>query len=254
MSVQLLDKTRKIGRLLHNAGPEEDILAELCRVTGEILDSNVLIADREGLVLGMEKGRTLPLSGVLMPLAQGEYVKPVLNERFSSILSTKENVNLMTLGFSASESRNYKAMLVPLDIAEERVGTIFLYRTGEEYDIDDIILAEYVSVVAGLEMQQSIKEEDARHRQHIQAAKSAVRLLSYAELDAMKAVLKELPEKEALLVTSRVAEKTGITRSVIVNALRKFESSGIFEVKSLGMKGTRIRVLNEEIYGELEKR
>lgn len=253
MSVQLLDKTRKIGRMIHNTSAGEDIFAELCRVLGEILDSNVLIADRKGLMLGMENGRAVPLSGSLLPLAPGEYVKPVLNERFFSSLSTKENVNLMTLGFSVSESRKYKAMLVPFDIAGERVGTMFLYRMGEEYEIDDIILAEYVSVVAGLEMQQSIREEEARRKQSLQAAKSAVRLLSFAELDAMKAVLKELSEGESLLVTSRVAEKTGITRSVIVNGLRKFESSGILEVRSLGMKGTRIRVLNDEIYGELEK-
>lgn len=253
MSVQLLDKTRKIGRMLHNTSSGEDIFAELCCVLGEILDSNVLIADREGMVLGIEKGRAVPLSGALLPLTSGEYVKPILNERFFSILSTKENVNLMTLGFSVAEARKYKAMLVPFDIAKERVGTMLLYRTGEEYEIDDIILAEYVSVVAGLEMEQSIREKDARRKQSIHTAKSAVRMLSFAELDAMKAVLKELSHGESLLVTSRVAEKTGITRSVIVNALRKFEGSGILEVRSLGMKGTRIRVLNEEIYKELEK-
>ena len=37
----------------------------------------------------------------------------------------------------------------------------------------------------------------------------------------------------------------GITRSVIVNALRKLESAGIIESKSLGMKGTYIKVLKE---------
>ena len=60
--------------------------------------------------------------------------------------------------------------------------------------------------------------------------------------------------KEALLVASKIADRVGITRSVIVNALRKFESAGVIETKSLGMKGTYIRVLNDNLLEELEKR
>ena len=45
----------------------------------------------------------------------------------------------------------------------------------------------------------------------------------------------------------------GITRSVIVNALRKFESAGVIESRSLGMKGTYIKVLNSALLDELGK-
>ena len=38
----------------------------------------------------------------------------------------------------------------------------------------------------------------------------------------------------------------------IVNALRKLESAGVVEARSLGMKGTYIRVLNEYLMEELE--
>jgi transcriptional pleiotropic repressor len=41
-----------------------------------------------------------------------------------------------------------------------------------------------------------------------------------------------------------VADRVGVTRSVIVNALRKLESAGIIESRSLGMKGTFIKVLS----------
>ena len=44
-----------------------------------------------------------------------------------------------------------------------------------------------------------------------------------------------------------------ITRSVIVNALRKFESAGVIESKSLGMKGTYIKVKNEYLIDEVKK-
>lgn len=43
----------------------------------------------------------------------------------------------------------------------------------------------------------------------------------------------------------------GITRSVIVNALRKLESAGVIESRSLGMKGTYIKVLNDKFLNAL---
>ena len=54
-------------------------------------------------------------------------------------------------------------------------------------------------------------------------------------------------------MASKVADRVGITRSVIVNALRKFESAGVIESRSSGMKGTYIIVLNDYVFTELEK-
>lgn len=54
-------------------------------------------------------------------------------------------------------------------------------------------------------------------------------------------------------MASKIADRVGITRSVIVNALRKFESAGVIESRSSGMKGTYIKVLNDYVFTELEK-
>ncbi|MGV3096586.1 GTP-sensing pleiotropic transcriptional regulator CodY, partial [Staphylococcus borealis] len=40
---------------------------------------------------------------------------------------------------------------------------------------------------------------------------------------------------------------------VIVNALRKLESAGVIESRSLGMKGTFIKVKKEKFLEELER-
>ena len=58
---------------------------------------------------------------------------------------------------------------------------------------------------------------------------------------------------EGILVASKIADRVGITRSVIVNALRKFESAGVIESRSSGMKGTHIKVVNDYVFTELEK-
>lgn len=73
------------------------------------------------------------------------------------------------------------------------------------------------------------------------------------ELEAILLIFKEMKGNECTLVASRIADKAGITRSVIVNALRKFESAGVIESRSSGMKGTYIKVLNEVIFDELEE-
>ena len=65
-------------------------------------------------------------------------------------------------------------------------------------------------------------------------------------------IFEELDGNEGILVASKIADRVGITRSVIVNALRKFESAGVIESRSSGMKGTYIKVLNDVVFDELK--
>ena len=67
----------------------------------------------------------------------------------------------------------------------------------------------------------------------------------------LETVFEELDGTEGILIASKIADRVGITRSVIVNALRKFESAGVIETKSSGMKGTYIKVLNELVFEEV---
>ena len=69
----------------------------------------------------------------------------------------------------------------------------------------------------------------------------------------MQHIFDELDGDEGLLVASRIADNAGITRSVIVNALRKLASANVVESRSLGMKGTYLRILNKEIRNEFEQ-
>ena len=72
----------------------------------------------------------------------------------------------------------------------------------------------------------------------------ALDTLSFSEKDALIKIMKSFEENETILVASKVAVQYKLTNSVIVNALKKLESAGILETKSLGMKGTYIRILN----------
>ena len=69
----------------------------------------------------------------------------------------------------------------------------------------------------------------------------------------VSATIAKLDGTEGILIASKIADRVGITRSVIVNALRKFESADLIETRSLGMKGTFIKIKNEYLLEELNK-
>lgn len=251
MSVQLLDKTRKINKLLHNNNSSKVVFSDICEVMTDILRSNILVISKKGKVLGTSRCEGVDEISELIVDEIGGFIDSMLNERLLGILSTKENVNLETLGF-VQDIKKYSAIITPIDIAGERLGTLFVYRQDELYDIDDIILCEYGTTVVGLEMMRSVNEESEEESRKVQIVRSAMSTLSFSELEAIIHIFDELGGTEGILVASKVADRVGITRSVIVNALRKFESAGVIESRSSGMKGTYIKVVNDVVFSELE--
>ena len=233
-SVQLLDKTRKIGKLLHNNNSSKVVFNDICDVMQDILESNVLVISKKGKVLGIDHDSKVEPIHELIKDKVGGFIDNLLNERMLSVLSTKENVNLETLGFEGDDIRKYTAIIAPIDI-------------------DDIILCEYGTTVVGLEMLRAVNEENAEESRKIAVVKSAISTLSFSEMEAVVHIFDELNGMEGILVASKIADRVGITRSVIVNALRKLESAGVIESRSSGMKGTYIKVLNEVVFDEIEK-
>ena len=199
----------------------------------------------------MEKSEWVESIGELLDESVGGFIDSMLNERLLGVLSTKENVNLATLGFESQDIRKFQAIITPIEIAGERLGTLFIYKCDTQYDIDDIILCEYGTTVVGLEMLRAVNEESAEEKRKKDVVKSAISTLSFSEMEAITHIFEELNGMEGILGASKIADRVGITRSVIVNALRKFESAGVIESRSSGMKGTYIKVLNDLVFDEI---
>jgi transcriptional pleiotropic repressor len=217
------------------------------------MESDILVISKKGKVLGIRNRSDISEITEMIVEDVGGFIDPMLNERLLGVLSTKENVNLATLGFEFNNLEHYQAIITPIDIAGERLGTVFMYKEDASYTIDDIILSEYGTTVVGLEMMRSVNEESAEENRKIGIVRLAIDSLSNSEEEAIIHVFEELSGMEGILVASKIADKVGITRSVIVNALRKFESAGVIETKSSGMKGTYIKVLNEFVFDELKQ-
>lgn len=252
-NVVLLDNTRKIEKLIHNNDTGKVVFNDICRVMSDILQAHILVISKKGKVLGVGECGSVGTAHGLIVEEVGTFVDQGLNARLLDILSTHENVSLNTLGFASNDDSDLMGIVLPIEVAGERLGTVFIYKEGEHFDIDDIILSEYGTTVVGLEMLRAVSEETAEENRKLAVVKSAIGTLSYTEMHAIIHIFEELDGVEGILVASKIADKAGITRSVVVNALRKFESAGVIESRSSGMKGTYIKVLNDAIYGELKE-
>jgi len=255
----LLEKTRRINKILQKAGGQYVDFKEMAEVLKDVIQANVYIVDPEGVLLGFavvdgfecEIMITQVLDKGFFPQRYNNFLLRD-DELRDNIKHTSSRCAFLEEG-SCLFTNNKIVTVIPIIGGGTRLGTLLLARFGKLFGHEDMILAERGATVVGMEILRAEiekSEEEARHRAII---KLAVDTLSYSELEAVKQVFKELDGLEGLLIASKIADQLGITRSVIVNALRKLESAGIVETRSLGMKGTHIKVFNPYFYEYLGK-
>jgi len=247
----LLEKTRRINRLLQKSAGTHVNFSEMSHVLSELMNADVYVASRKGKLLGAAL-----LSHSNEENLQGATLADDFNLRLMKLDDTTPNApqgKLTVLRGGNEYAFDARLVtIVPVNGGGERLGTLMLARSSDFND-EDLILAEQAATVVGMEILRAHAgelEEEARKKAAVQIALGT---LSYSEMEAVQHIFDELEGSEGLLVASKIADRVGITRSVIVNALRKFESAGVIESRSLGMKGTHIKVLNDRLVEELRK-
>lgn len=252
--MNLLTKTRKLNRLLQKAAGKTVSFLEMSEVLRDIIYANVHVINQFGQIIGKailasEEEQGSFLSGEISHEAQFLLMK--IGETISNTELHSEYIEPYTR--VQSYFNHPYVTIVPITGDGQRLGTLVLSRKETEFSDDDYILAEYGSAVIGMEVLRKLGDETAREQRRKSAVQVAVGSLSYSELEAVEHIFKELQGVEGLLVASKIADRLGITRSVIVNALRKLESASVIETRSLGMKGTYIKILNEQLLPSLQK-
>lgn len=257
MAGSLLEKTRRLNKTLQTSGSKPVSFQELSVILSQILDANVYIASKKGRVLGYELSTDFECDIIQSEIVEEKRFPKAYNDEILKITETKENVEEDTdCVFDEVSKCDYPdkiSTIIPVSSASERLGTLVLARFGRKFTEDDLVLAEYSATIVGMEILRSEAEKYEEKARNKAVVQMAIDTLSYSELEAMEHIFAELDGSEGLLVASKVADRVGITRSVIVNALRKFESAGVIESRSLGMKGTHIKILNDNLLDELDK-
>lgn len=241
-----LTKIRRLNWVLTESTTGNLSYEDLSRILSELTEANFYIIDNRGKVLGV--AYDLANDSSIIPDETGSEKVPFEhNKMFLEVLQTQSNLrgdNISVLLGDDYEMKDKYHTIIPCVCGSVRQGTILLTRYDRPFSDEEIVLCEFGATVVALEIQRKLQLEKAKERNQKMSCEMALDTLSFSEKDALSKIMKSFDEDETILVASKVATQYKLTNSVIVNALKKLESAGILETKSLGMKGTYIRILN----------
>lgn len=256
--MSLLNKTRRLNRLLQKEAGNAVSFMDMAEVLRDIVIANIYVVSRKGKILGY----AVTNDPVSPEMNQTILVERRFPQESNNLLLKIEETSSTTepdspYFYYTDQMKDMfpstHTTLVPIIGGGDRLGTLILSRSETHFIDDDLILAEYGSTVIAMEILRERAEEIEEEARSKAVVQVAIGSLSFSEMEAVEHIFEELDGKEGLLVASKIADRVGITRSVIVNALRKLESAGVIETRSLGMKGTYIRILNEQLMQSIEQ-
>ncbi|MGM0688951.1 MAG: GTP-sensing pleiotropic transcriptional regulator CodY [Bacillota bacterium] len=246
---QLLEHIKRLNSVFLRPENQAPIMNDGVKAIAEITSAAVLVINKDGKIL----------AGWLDEVGAQERFKRLLEEGsvdedpyLPSILKTDETMTNglfpnETGGIEKKESSNQNGLLhtvVPIKSSGKNIAVLLLFHPGRKLEPGLLILSEMSASLIGMLIIHQIADQVDQENRNRELAEGAFESLSYSEVEAIREILKNINNNESVVVASKIADSLGITRSVIVNALRKFESAGIIESRSLGMKGTFIRVKN----------
>lgn len=252
----ILDKVRKLNWLLQETPTGAFSFDDLCEILSDLMEANVFVLDYSGTLVGVSL--KLPdKNNLILNEKTGLYYLPEecveeLNKVDSTMANIKDSEVQGLFKFKFTTINKYYTV-IPIAGGGARWGTLVMTRFEPKFTDEDLVLGEYGATIVALTLRHEKLEAD-RHEEREEAnVQMAIGTLSYSETEAVQHIFTELEGDEGILVASKIADRSGITRSVIVNALRKLESASVIETRSLGMKGTRIKILNPKLKSELQK-
>ncbi|MDR5684160.1 MAG: hypothetical protein QN163_09055 [Armatimonadota bacterium] len=239
--VELLERARRIVRTVGTTA-ERHCARDVLSTLAEMIRAGVVLVDAEGQI------RAAAGRGVGDRLAVGTHIPADARRQFAAPQAPRQGLSEGPV--ASLFSPGGKVSAVPLRAFGRRVGTLLIVRDAPPDDRDRVLI-EYTGALLALDLASG--GDGDRDGASTERLRAALRVLSYLEVEAVWYVLAELEGDEGIVVASRVADRVGITRSVIVNALRKLEGGQVLRTRSLGMKGTHIQVLHPSLRGELER-
>lgn len=243
MSLHILDRIRKLNRMVEMYPADDALAREISAALADEFGGIVKLMDKEGKVLLSHKSIMADGEIEMIPKGEGDSISSTLNERLLGVMSTDDNASLELLGLHSEAP--VCLMVVPVTSNLARVATLLIYRNKKKYELDDIIYVEHAksllaTIFGGISLEKDRDKDRAKT-----SLNKGIYSLSNAELTAASYVLDCLDQDEGIVVAKDVSESKGVSRSVIVAALKKLESAGVIECRSAGSKGTYIKIAND---------
>ncbi len=272
----MADLTGALDCLLQTADKPAEMLLSICKITRDYLQATAVIIHKNGRILAdcVQSGERM-----LLPVQYAQnaaYLDAALLGRINAIHGPKRDMNILINDTSEHDPSmgGLCSFILPIRNMAQHLGSLILYKRsehkGKAFTSVDEQNARTCLLVLSLIMRRMNDDNDAEGIQMHSAVRSALGALSFSELDAVLHVIRELEtsqygteqkgpgartndEPSGIVIAGHVAQRHDITRSSIVNGLRKLQSAGLIETRSLGTKGTYIKVMNRYLIPELGK-
>lgn len=251
----LLAKTRRLNSAFLSApdegGSRWSLMAS--RIS-EVCEANAFFIARDGRFVTAKVLEEYKCPHLERRVKEGKVSRDYLvflNGMAVSVRNTTGDSNCTIAGKGACKFSDKCLLFAPIIGRGERFGTMILSRFGLPFTTSDLVLAEYLASVISLEIVNAHSRQSEERERARAAVLRAIRSLSFSELESIRHIMRSLDGDEGVVVSCMVADNAGVTRSIVVNALRKLCSAGIIESRSLGMKGTFIKVVRREFFDEL---
>mgnify|MGYP001221287023 CR=1 FL=1 len=180
-------------------------------------------------------------------------LKPELKQRIGFVFQTTSNIPVDSCLFHEDYCVRANLFMTIIPVRNNRTTSAHLLLTNpQQLTEEQLVMAEIASLVTSIYFYENNASINEAEQGEEAKAQMVLKSLSFSELKAISNVLMDLNGTEGYLVASKIADRIGISRSVIVNAMRKLESAGVVESRSLGIKGTYIKVKNLVFYEMLK--
>ena len=153
---ELLNKTRKINRLLQASG-HAVMFKEMCEVLSECIAANVYVSSAKGIILGYALLDDFECDIMKdMVLDNGVFPKDY-NDKLLRIDESIANLHQKKdeCVFKSKQNCIFAkkiTTIIPIKGGGKRLGNLIIARYGREFSDDDLILAEYGATVVGMEI------------------------------------------------------------------------------------------------------
>ncbi len=226
----LSDFINELSHLIKHNDATLEIIKEICKKLSQRLNASVTLTDSEMRVFAEISSDIIVERNVIEKLKTSGY-----------------NISLKSFGLE-----NTYACVISIIAHRERLAAAYIFTENEISEENKTVLKTAELILGILLSRLTVQQSYSRKSQH-HAVKNSLAAMSYREIEASVAIFKELGASEGIIIASSVSKQTGITRSAIVNALRKLESGSLVECRSLGVKGTHIKIKNPGLIDELKK-
>ncbi len=252
----LFEKLRQLNEVLKESATTPMSLENLTLKLSKILGSNTYIVENDGKILSYAMSQNYNCDLNYHALKNALFPKDFADKllKYSDTVANEyERSPICTFGQKGPcIYKDRYLTIVPIMAMGDRIGTFILAKYGDKFSDNEIILFEYSAAIVVMELLRHINEEQRILKEKKSSTEMALHTLSYSELEAVKKIIDTLENDEGLVVASTIANEAKITRSVVSNALRKLESANIIQTRSLGMKGTHIKIINSELKKQLD--